>query len=93
MTAATQEQGKKKDKEFEAVINGTDTPLDHDVLTYEELGRLAYPNHDTEAKFTVSYRHAKGPGGGSKKGTLVEGESVTIKKKGTEFDVRLTTRS
>lgn len=93
MTAATQEQDKKKPKEFEAVINGTETPLDHDVLTYEELGQLAYPNHDPEAKFTVSYRHAKAADGGSRRGTLVEGESVTIKKKGTEFDVRLTTRS
>ncbi len=93
MTAATQEQDKKKPKEFEAVINGTETPLDHDVLTYGVLGQLAFPNHDPEATFTVSYRHARASDGGDKKGTLVAGESVTIKKKGTEFDVRLTTRS
>lgn len=93
MTAATQEQSKKKDQEFEAVINGTETLLDHDVLTYEELGQLAHPNHDPEAKFTVSYRNADPSHGGTKNGTLVAGESVTIKKKGSTFDVRLTTRS
>jgi len=93
MTAATEEQGKKKDKLFEAVINGTETPLDHDVLTYEELGQLAYPNHDPEAKFTVSFRNADPSHGGTLNGTVVAGESVTIKKKGTTFDVRLTTRS
>lgn len=87
-----QEQGKKKE-EFEAVINGTETPLDHGVLTYEELGQLAYPGHDPEAKFTVSYRNADPSKGGKLNGTLVAGESVTLKKKGTAFDVRLTTRS
>ena len=93
MTTATQEPGKKTDKDFEAAINGTETPLDHDVLTYEELGQLAYPNHDPEAKFTVSYRNADPSRGGKLNGTLVAGESVNIKKKGTTFDVRLTTRS
>lgn len=93
MTATAQERGKKKDKAYEAVINGTETPLDHDVLTYEELGQLAYPNHDPAAKFTVSFRNADPSHGGNRNGTLVAGESVTIKKKGTTFDVRLTTRS
>lgn len=92
MPAATQDQS-KKNKEFEVVINGTETPLDHDVLTYEELGQLAFPNHDPEAKFTVSYRNADPSHGGTKNGTLIAGESVKIKKKGTTFDVRLTTRS
>lgn len=93
MTAATQEQGKKQDKKFEVVINGTETLLGHDVLTYEELGQLAYANHDPAAKFTVSFRNADPSHGGQLNGTLVAGESVTIKKKGTTFDVRLTTRS
>lgn len=91
-SAATQDQaGKKKDKEYEVTINGTAFPLDHDTVTYEELGQLAYPGHDTQALFTVTYRHADGPHGG--KGTLVAGESVKVKKNGTTFSVRLTTRS
>ena len=81
----------KKDTVFEVIINGTVVFLDHDTVTYDELGQLAYPGHDPQAMFTVTYKHAIGPHGG--KGTLVAGESVKVKKKGTSFDVRLTTRS
>jgi hypothetical protein len=91
-TAATEEtQGNKKDKKFEVTINGTLVSLDYDTVTYEELGQLAYPNHDPQALFTVTYRHADTHHGGN--GTLVAGESVKVKKKGTSFNVRLTTRS
>ena len=93
MTVGTEEQGKKKDKEFEVVINGTETPLDHDTVTYEELGELAYPAHDPAAMFTVTYRHANPSHSGNADGILVAGESVKVKKKGTTFNVRLSTRS
>ncbi|BBZ56716.1 multiubiquitin domain-containing protein [Mycolicibacterium phocaicum] len=93
MTADAQALSKKQDKEFEVVINGTETALDHDAITYEQLGELAFPGHDPAAMFTVSYRHADPSHGGRASGTLVAGESVTVKKKGTEFNVRLTTRS
>ncbi len=93
MTAETQEQSKKKDKDFEVIINGTETLLDHDTVTYEELGEFAYPGHDPAAMFTVTYRHADPSHGGNADGTLVAGESVKVKKKGTTFNVRLSTRS
>ena len=94
MTAAvTHELGKKKDKEFEAAINGTEIVLDHKTVSYEELGELAFPDHDPAAMFTVTYRHAAPSRGGNANGTLVAGESVEVKKKGTVFHVRLTTRS
>ncbi|MCA2250814.1 MULTISPECIES: multiubiquitin domain-containing protein [Mycobacterium avium complex (MAC)] len=93
MTAEAEELNKKKDKEFEVVINGTETPLDHDTVTYAELGELAFPGHDPAAMFTVTYRHAATSHGGKADGTLVAGESVSVKKKGTTFNVRLTTRS
>jgi len=89
--AATHAQGPKNKDAVEVVINGTTTPLNHDTVTYEELSQLAYPNHDPAAMFTVTYQHADTPHGG--KGTLVAGESVKVKKKGTTFSVRLTTRS
>lgn len=90
--APTHEQdASKKDKEFEVVINGTPVTLDHDTVTYGELGQLAYPGHDPQAMFTVTYKNAIAPHGGN--GTLVAGESVRVKKKGTSFNVRLTTRS
>lgn len=81
----------QKDKNYEVVINGTPQTLSDDAVTYEALGDLAYPGHDPAAIFTVAYRNAIAPHGGS--GTLVAGESVRVKKKGTSFDVRLTTRS
>ena len=90
--ATAQEKGdNKKDKEFEVAINGTLCSLDRDTVTYEELGQLAHPGHDPQAMFTVTYKNAIAPHGG--KGTLVAGESVKVKKKGTSFNVRLTTRS
>ncbi len=39
----------------------------------------------------MTYKNANAPHGGS--GTLVAGESVKVKKKGTTFNVRLSTRS
>lgn len=81
----------KRDKAYEIVINGTPYDLDNEVVTYEALGALAFPGHDSAAIFTVAYKNAIASHGGS--GTLVAGESVKVKKKGTSFDVRLTTRS
>jgi len=93
MTAGVEELNKKKDKEFEIVINGTEACLDHETVTYAELGELAFPGHDPAAMFTITYRHAATSHGGKAHGTLVAGESVNVKKKGTEFHVLLTTRS
>ncbi|MDQ0762794.1 MULTISPECIES: multiubiquitin domain-containing protein [Streptomyces] len=92
MTAPSVEQEHdKRDKGFEVIINGTMVTLDHDTVTYDELGQLAYPGHDPQAMFTVTYKNAIAPHGGD--GILVAGESVKVKKKGTYFHVRLTTRS
>lgn len=93
MKAETDTQAKKKHKDFDIVINGTEIVLDHDTVTYEELGELAHPGHDPSALFTVTYRHADRSHGCRGSGTLVAGESVKVKKKGTTFNVRLTTRS
>jgi hypothetical protein len=73
------------------VVNGTPVEIDDDTVTYEQLCNLAYPGHDPQAMFSIAYRGADAPHGG--RGTLVAGESVRVKKKGTSFDVRLTTRS
>lgn len=93
MTVEAEVLNMKKDKEFEVAVNGTEMSLDHDTITYEELGELAFPGHDPAAMFTVTYRGAATSHGGKADGTLVAGESVTVKKKGTTFNVRLTTRS
>ena len=93
MLADKLEHGRETDKGFEVVINGTETTVDHGTFTYEELGQLAYPNHDPEALFTITFRNADPSHGGIKNGVMVAGDSVIAKKKGTTFDVRLTTRS
>ncbi|MFI7131335.1 multiubiquitin domain-containing protein [Nonomuraea sp. NPDC050153] len=80
-----------RNKTFEVIINGTPVVLDHDTVTYDELGQLAHPGHNPQAMFTITYKNAIGPHGGN--GVLVAGESVKVKKKGTSFNVRLTTRS
>ena len=79
------------EKTYAVVINGTQHTLDDEIVSYESMGALAFPGHDPAAIFTVAYKNAIAPHGGS--GTLVAGESVKVKKRGTSFDVRLTTRS
>lgn len=76
---------------YEMVINGTPFHLRDEVVAYEQLGDLAHPGHSPEAMFTVTYRNANAPHGGS--GTFVVGESVRVRKEGASFNVRLTTRS
>lgn len=92
MTSTTAEAtDKKRVKDYGVAINGTAFSLDRETVTYEELGQLAYPGHDPQALFTVTYKNAHDPRGGA--GTLVAGESVKVKRKGTTFNVRLSTRS
>lgn len=92
MTQASEHVSRaKKDKTYDVVINGTPVELDAETVTYEQLADLAYPEHDPQAMFSVAYRNADASHGG--RGTLVAGESIRVKKKGTSFDVRLTTRS
>lgn len=91
MTSTTAEATDKKDHVHDVVINGTQLSLDREIVTYEELGQLAFPGHDPQALFTVTYKNAHSPHSGN--GTLVAGESVRVKEKGTTFNVRLTTRS
>ncbi|MFF3182066.1 multiubiquitin domain-containing protein [Rhodococcus pyridinivorans] len=94
MAAQSEGEHKKPEsgkKEYEVVINGTAFDLDEEHVTFEQLATLAFPGHDPQAMFTVAYRNAIAAHGGN--GMLVAGESVKVKKKGTSFDVRLTTRS
>ncbi|GAA5201727.1 hypothetical protein GCM10023346_46760 [Arthrobacter gyeryongensis] len=85
------ESEEKVEKKYEVTINGTLVEVDHDTLTYAELGDLAFPGHAPDVEFAIAYTHANGPHGGS--GVLVSGDSVMVKKKGTRFNVRLANRS
>ncbi len=77
---------------FVITVNTDPIVVDHDVLTFEELVKLAYPEPPSglDPAFTVSFEHAKSK---PHHGDLAEGGTVTVKKKGTIFDVAHTNRS
>jgi hypothetical protein len=76
---------------YEIVINGSRFEVKDETVTYEQVVALGFSGADPNVIYSVAYRRAKGGHGGS--GTLVPGTSVTVKKKGTTFDVTPTTRS
>jgi len=69
-------------KNYRIRVNGVEKLVDHDVLTYDEVVRLAFPQPNPETIYSVTFAKAKDP----KDGELVAGGSVTIKEN-TEFDV------
>lgn len=75
-------------KIYRVVVNGVEKSVDHDVLTYDDVVRLAFPQPNPQTIYDVSFEKAKEP----KEGELVAGQSVTIKEN-TEFDVHDTGRS
>ena len=82
---------KGKDRDYEVVINGTKFVVEAEDVTYGQVVALGFPNGEPGVQYSVVYRKAKGGQGGS--GTLAPGTSVTVKQKGTSFDVTPTTRS
>lgn len=90
-TAAASEAAEgKKDKDIRIIVNGEPKTVEDEQVSYEEVVKLAYPTPPfPDTMFTVTYRNAKKP----KEGTLVEGQSVEVKKNGTIFNVKATDRS
>ncbi len=78
----------KHDKTYRIEVNGVSETVNHDVLTYEEVVSLAFPQPVANAIYSVMFEKAKDP----KDGDLVAGQSITVKE-GTEFDVDDTGRS
>ncbi len=91
MSAAQESSKSAKDKDVTIVVNGTEHSVDDEVVTYEQVVALGFPNGEPGIEYSVAYSKAKAPAGGS--GSLVPGRSITVKKKGTSFDVTPTTRS
>jgi len=72
------------------IDNGQPKTVDSTTVTFEEAVKLAYPTPPVEnATYTVTYRNAVEP----REGTLAPGGSVTVRKEGTVFNVRVTGRS
>ncbi|MGO4535182.1 multiubiquitin domain-containing protein [Leifsonia sp. 2MCAF36] len=81
----------KKKHDFEIVVNGEQALVAEEVVTFERLVGIAFPTPTVnDPTYTATYRHAKSK---PHEGELAAGESVTIKKKGTEFDVYPTGKS
>lgn len=91
MAAAQESIKEPKDKGIAIVVNGTEHAIDDEVVSYEQVVALGFPNGEPGIVYSVVYSKATAPAGGS--GSLVPGRSVTVKKKGTSFDVTPTTRS
>jgi hypothetical protein len=80
-----------KDKEYAIVINGEVAVVPHEVVSYAEVVAIAYPEQsDPNTTYTVTFRKAQGP---RHEGVLVEGQTVTVKHKGTVFNVTATNKS
>jgi hypothetical protein len=74
--------------EIHIVVNGERKAETRHVLTHHEVVEIAFPHHDRETIYSVSFEKAKHP----KEGELVAGQKVEIKN-GTEFDVTPTGKS
>jgi hypothetical protein len=75
---------------YEVVVNATRHELHHEVVSYEEIVKLAFPTPPTaETRFTVTFRGAKEP----KEGSLKPSGTVTIRERGAIFNVTATTKS
>jgi hypothetical protein len=84
--------GEALEKHYVIIVNTDPVVVDHDVLTFEELVKIAYPVPPTgvDPEFTVSFEHAKSV---PHDGNLSAHGKVTVKKHGTIFDVDHTNRS
>jgi len=90
MSASSQQAGHGND-EFTVIVNGREHKVATKVLSFDEVVNLAFPGHPVgdNVVFTVTYRNADSD---RREGTLVDGQSVTIKN-GTIFNVSQTNRS
>jgi hypothetical protein len=87
-TAAVDEAAHKK--EFKIIVNGEPKSVDSEIVSYDEVVKLAYPTPPGQnTRYTVTFRNAKEP----KEGSLAPGGSVEVKKDGTIFNVKTTGKS
>ena len=76
-------------KEFKIIVNGRENVVEKEVLTFDEVVKLADVKGGSDVLYTVTYRKAAGK---KEDGILVEGETVEVKD-GTIFNVTATSKS
>lgn len=64
-------------KQISIVLNGREATVEKDELTYDEVTRLAHPDADPLALFTVTYRRGRG---NKPEGSLIAGQTLKVKK-------------
>lgn len=78
-------------KEVTIIVNAQQKSVPSQNVSYSEVVKLAFPTPPTPGIiYTVTYENAIKP---NHEGSLVEGQSVTVKEKGTIFDVTPTNKS
>lgn len=78
----------KPDKDFKIHVNGVEKTVEDEVVSFDQVVRLAFGEPNPEVIYSVTFTHGREP----KEGELVAGGSVIIKNN-TEFDVDDTGRS
>lgn len=87
---AAEKGGKPDPKTVIIIVNGTEYEVPKGKITYEELLVLIEaPGLPEDQRYQVMYSKGNGP---KPTGTLMEGESVEVKKE-MEFDVTSANRS
>jgi len=81
----------EREKTFHIIVNTRPKDVTQEVLTFEEISKIAFPTPDgiQNPIFTVTFKDADQK---QLSGTLVAGESVRIKN-GTNFNVTRTGQS
>ncbi|MEI6607939.1 MAG: multiubiquitin domain-containing protein, partial [Verrucomicrobiota bacterium] len=83
--------GPKPVKNYEITVNARDRILDHQLVTFEEVVRIAFPGvSDPNIRFSMTFRHAES---NPHAGDLGPGGAVEVKPKGTIFNVTKTVQS
>jgi len=79
-----------KQHEFNLIVNGTPEKWAKETISFDEIVRLGYPTDpNPNTIYDVTYKH--GPKE-NREGSLVQGESVTVKS-GMNFSVTPTGQS
>ena len=87
---ASESDQKSDDRDYAIVVNGELFTVEEETVSYDQVIQLAYPTPPfAEPVYTVTFRKAHKP----HEGTLVAGQTVEVKKKGTAFNVIVTDRS
>ncbi len=76
---------------YEITVNSRARDVHHAIVSYEEIVQLAFPGqHDPNVSFSMTFRKAASV---PHAGELGAGGTVTVKKKGTIFNVTRTVQS